>query len=475
MTEQRLQHRLYEVLPREQVLTAPEELACYGYDAGPHILFQVFQPQAAVLAKGVADVQKTLAVARELKVPVIPRGGGTGQAGGVLAPTGGICLDLSGWKTIEEIRPKDYQVFVRPGVTSEELNKALAPHGLYLPPDPSSGAACTLGGMVANNTSGQRSLKYGPIGQYVMGLEVVLPDGKVVTLGGKTSRVIKNVSGLDLSAGLFIGSEGTLGVITGIRLKAVPIPPARAGILYCAAERDRVPELIRKIYEAKVVFSACEFVQVQPAAAAGVAANLHGVTLPTPLQLVLLMEFEGNPASVAWELAKAKEIAAGFPGTCQAAEDQEQMQHLWWLLDEAEGGVMSARPGAKRVGAGEDIVVPPSRLVEALDGLQRLMDQAGIACVNFGHAVFANIHTGLLIRLDDPEEMKRVEPLIDDIHQLALSLEGSTTGEHGTGLARRDLLAQEHGQAAEIMKQVKTLLDPDHLLNPGKVFPDQPR
>ena len=122
---------------------------------------------------------KTLAIARELKIPVIPRGGGTGQAGGAMAPTGGICLDLSAWKDIEQLNPEDYQVFVRPGLTSEELNKALAPHGLYLPPDPSSGSACTIGGMVANNTAGQRSLKYGPMSHFVMGLEVVLPTGEV--------------------------------------------------------------------------------------------------------------------------------------------------------------------------------------------------------------------------------------------------------------------------------------------------------
>jgi glycolate oxidase len=472
MADQRLHRRLYEVLPREQIITNPEELSCYSYDSGISAFFQEAGPDAAVLAKSLRDVEMTLLVARQLQVPVIPRGGGTGQAGGTLAVTGGICLDLSGWKDIEEIWPEDYQVFVRPGVTLKELNKALAPYGLHLPPDPSSAAACTMGGMVANNTAGQRSLKYGPVGHYVMGLEVVLSNGEVLRCGGKTSRVIKNVSGLDLSSGLFVGSEGVLGIITGIRLMVVPVPPARAGILFLSSDRRLVPELVRQISSAKVVFSACEFVQVQPSAQAGVTACLNNVSLPSSLELVLLMEFEGNPASVAWELARAKEIVADFPGTFRVAENREEMQLLWLLLDEAEGGVMSARPGAKRIAGGEDIVVPPSRLVDALEGLQQLVDRAGIAGVNFGHAFFANIHTGLLIKPDDPAEMKKVRELICDIHKLALSFNGSTTGEHGTGLVRRDLLPEEHGKAAKIMMQVKKLLDPDNILNPGKIFPD---
>jgi glycolate oxidase len=453
-----LQKRLYEEFRRDQVLTAKEELACYSYDSGIYTLFHYLEPDAAVLAKSVNDVIKTLAIARELKVPVIPRGAGTGQAGGAMALTGGICLDLSAWKDIEQVNP----------------DKALASHGLYLPPDPSSGPVCTIGGMVANNTAGQRSLKYGPISHFVMGLEVVLPTGEVVMLGGKRARVIKSVSGLDLKAGLFVGSEGILGIITGIRLKVAPIPPARAGILFFSSDRKSIPALVRKLYEAKVVFSACEFVHVQPSAQSGVAGNLPDIPLPSPLEMVVLMEFEGNPAGVAWELDKAKEVISGFKGTTLAADSKEQMKRLWFLLDEAEGGVMSSRPGAKRTPGGEDIVVPPSRLIEALDGIQELVGKAGVSCVNFGHVVFGNIHTGLLLKPDDAVEMKRVETLIDDIHALALELNGSTTGEHGTGLVRSPLLTREHGQAVEMMRRVKNLFDPDHLLNPGKILPPEP-
>lgn len=475
MASKLLEKRLSEEFRREQVLTAGEELACYSYDSGIYTLFHYFAPDAAVLAKSVNDVVKTLAIARELKIPVIPRGAGTGQAGGALASTGGICLDLSGWKDVEQVTPEDYQAFVRPGVTLDELNKRFAPYGLYLPPDPSSGSACTIGGMVANNTAGQRSLKYGSMGHFVMGLEVVLPTGEVVMLGGEHTQVIKSVSGLDLKTGLFVGSEGILGIITGIRVKMVPIPPARAGILFLSSDRKSVPSLIRKLYEAKVVFSACEFVLVQPGAEIAVAKNLPAPLLPSPLEIVLLMEFEGNPPGVAWELNQAKEIVAGFAGTQSIAENREEMQRLWFLLDEAEGGVMSSRPGAKRVPGGEDIVVPPSRLIEALDGIQQLVGKAGVSCVNFGHAVFGNIHTGLLLKPDDAKEMKKVAVLIDDMHALALRLNGSTTGEHGTGLVRSDLLKREHGPAAEVMRRVKNLFDPDNILNPGKIIPaDRP-
>ncbi len=471
MASQLLQKKLYEEFKREQVLTAKEELACYSYDSGIYTLFHYGEPDAAVLAKSVDEVVKTLAIARELKVPVIPRGAGTGQAGGTMTPTGGICLDLSAWKDIEQVAPEDYQAFVRPGVTLDELNKAFAPYGLYLPPDPSSSSACTIGGMVANNTAGQRSLKYGAMSNFVMGLEVVLPTGEVVTLGGKQARVIKSVSGLNLSAGLFVGSEGILGVITGIRVKMAPIPPARAGILFLSADKKNVPALIRTLYEAGVVFSACEFVLVQPGAEAEVARNLPDTPLLSPLEMVLLIEFEGNPPGVAWELGQAIEIMARFKGTCRIAENRGEMQRLWLLLDEAEGGVTRSRPGAKRIPGGEDIVVPPSRLIEALDGIQQLVERAGVSCVNFGHAVFGNIHTGLLLKPDDTEEMKKVATLIDDIHALALTLNGSTTGEHGTGLVRSLLLGREHGQAVEVMKRVKNLFDPGNILNPGKILP----
>jgi glycolate oxidase len=301
-------------------------------------------------------------------------------------------------------------------------------------------------------------------------LEVVLATGEVVTIGGKQARVIKSVSGLDLKEGLFVGSEGILGVITGIRLKVAPIPPARAGILFFSADRKTIPALIRQVYQAGVVFSACEFVFVPPSAESAVAGNLPDTPLPSPLEIVLLMEFEGNPPGVAWELDRAKEIITRCNGTYRIAENREAMQQLWFLLDEAEGGVTGSRPGAKRTPGGEDIVVPPSRLIEALDGIQQLIVKAGVRCVNFGHAVFGNIHTGLLLKLDDAEEMKRVEALVADIHDLALALNGSTTGEHGTGLVRSSLLEQEHGGAAEVMRRVKSAFDPDNILNPGKIL-----
>jgi glycolate oxidase len=474
MASQLLHKRLSEEFKPDQVLTAQEELAVYSYDSGIYTLFHYFAPDAAVLATSVADVVKTLAIARELHVPVIPRGAGTGQAGGAMAATGGICLDLSHWKDIEQLTPEDYQAFVRPGVTLDELNKALKPYDLYLPPDPSSGPACTIGGMTANNTAGQRSLKYGAMSHFVMGLEVVLASGEVVTIGGTQARVIKSVSGLDLKEGLFIGSEGILGIITGIRVKVAPIPPARAGILFFSADKKAVPALIRQIYQAGAVFSACEFVFVPPGAARSVAGNLPATPLPSPFEMVLLMEFEGNPPGVAWELDRAKEILAKCNGTYQIAENKQAMHRLWFLLDEAEGGVTGSRPGAKRTPGGEDIVVPPSRLIEALDGIQQLVVNAGVSCVNFGHAVFGNIHTGLLLKIDDAEEMQRVEKLIADIHALALELNGSTTGEHGTGLVRNYLLQQEHGEAAAMMRRIKNVLDPDNILNPGKILAERP-
>lgn len=470
MDEQILKKKLLELFKKDQVLTAKEELACYSYDSSLYTVINRFEPDAVVLAKSVEDVVNVMNLAREFKMPVIPRGAGTGQAGGATAPTGGICLDLSAWKDIEELLPEDSQVFTRPGITLEELNKAVEAYGLYLPPDPSSASVCTLGGMVSNNCAGQRSLKYGPTSSYVIGLEVVLPTGEVVTLGGQHSKVIKSVSGLDLKTGLFVGSEGILGVITGVRLRLVPVPPARCGILFLSSDKREIPVLTHEIYRNKVVFSACEFTYVQPSSVESVCAQLPGVDLPSKLEFVMLLEFEGNEPSTKWELETTQKILAQYAGTFISAENKEEMERLWFLLDEAEGGVVASRPGAKRMAGGEDIVVPPSKLIEAIDGIQRLVNEAGVSCVNFGHVAFGHIHTGLLVKPADADEMKRVKSLIDHINLLAIELNGSTTGEHGTGLARSSLLEKEHGAAVKVMRKIKSVLDPDNICNPGKIL-----
>lgn len=470
MDKEILSKKLLEVIEKDQVLTTKEELACYSYDSSLYTVINRFIPDAVVLVKRVEDVVNVLNLARELKVPVIPRGAGTGQVGGATAPSGGICLDLSSWKDVEEFLPEDSQIFLRPGITLAELNKTTAPYGLYLPPDPSSATVCTLGGMVSNNCAGQRSLKYGPTYNYVIGLEVVLPTGEVVTLGGQHAKILKTVSGLDLKTGLFIGSEGILGVITGIRLRLAQVPPARCGILYLSSDKREIPSLIQEIYRNKVVLSACEFTFVQPRSEESVKANLHGVNLPQKLEMVVLLEFEGNEPSTKWELETTQKILERHSGTFTSAQGKEDMEHLWFLLDEAEGGVTASRPGSKRLAGGEDIVVPPSKLIEAIDGVQRIVNEAGVSCVNFGHVAFGHIHTGLLIKPEDEEEMKRVKFLIDQIHLLALELNGSTTGEHGTGLARSSLLEKEHGAAANLMKKIKMTLDPDNICNPEKIL-----
>lgn len=469
MDKQHLHKKLQEKLGKEKVLTLPGELASYSYDAGIYSFVNSFEPDAAVLAKSVEDVVNTLAIAHDFQVPVVPRGGASGQAGGTISQNGGICLDLSSWKDIQ-IYPEDFQAVVRPGVTLAELNKTLEPHGLYIPPDPSSGAAATFGGMVANNSAGQRSLKYGAMNDYILGLEVVLPQGDVVVLGGEGSRTVKNVSGLDLKTGLFIGSEGILGVIVGVRLKAVPIPPARAGMFFLSSDKNQIPKLIRDLYHAKVVFSACEFVNVQASAEEAVKKNLEKAPLPEHLEFVLLMEFEGNPAGVAWELEVAKKFVTPLQGTYMIADDAKDMELLWWLLDEAEGGVSVSRSGARRRPGAEDLVFPPSRLIEAIEGLQAITQKYGMSCLNFGHAALGNIHTNILVNIDDPEEFKLVEDAVRDSHLLALELGGSTCGEHGNGLLRQQFIEQEHGPAIKIMESIKNILDPDCILNPGKIL-----
>ncbi|TEB13108.1 FAD-binding oxidoreductase [Pelotomaculum propionicicum] len=466
MDKARLGAELKKIFPAERVLTGNLELKLYSYDSSFMARFQSFVPDAVVLPQSTEEVSAVLRLACAHSIPVVPRGAGSGETCGCLATRGGIVLDLSAWDTIEEVDTENMQVFVRPGVVHYKLNEHLAGHGLFFPPDPGSTRMCTIGGMVANNSSGLRAVKYGATEQYVLGLEVVLPDGQVINTGGVGCRALKNVSGLNLTK-LFVGSEGILGVITKVRLRVWPRPKARGIAMAVFSELDQAPATVLDVYQSGILPSGIEILD----SSAIQAINLYKPEINLPAaEAILIFEVDGNPASVEWEGRQIAEIAGRRAASVEWATNPQRMADLWRGRSVVAIAAARLRADGSRIFAGEDISVPLNRVTESLRRIKELSRQFGVTVVNYGHIGDGNIHTAPVINLESPEEVASANGLVDAIHRLAIELGGSTTGEHGVGAVRNQYTLAEHGEAATIMKRVKKALDPCNIMNPGKLL-----
>lgn len=451
------------------MLTGDLERRMYSYDSSFMARFHSFIPDAVVLPLSTEEVSATVALASTHGIPVIPRGAGSGETCGCLATRGGIVLDLSSWDTIEEVDAANMQVFVRPGVVHYRLNEHLKGFGLFFPPDPGSTRMCTIGGMVANNSSGLRAVKYGTTEQYVMGLEVVLPDGRIITIGGVNCRALKNVSGLNLTK-LFVGSEGILGVITKIRLRVWPRPVARGIAVAVFSDLEDAPATVLDVYRSGILPSGIEILD----SSAIEAINMYRpeVNLPAA-EAILLFEVDGNPAGVEWEGRKIVEIAGQRAISVEWATEPGRMAELWQGRSVVAVAAARLRPDGSRIFAGEDISVPLSKVTEALRKIKELSRKYGITVVNYGHIGDGNVHTAPVINLKDPGEVEQANKMVDEIHCLAIAMGGSTTGEHGVGAVRNQYALAEHGEAIETMLRLKKALDPGNIMNPGKLLPPE--
>jgi len=359
------------------------------------------------------------------------------------------------------------QAFVLPGVVHYRLNEHLADFGLFFPPDPGSTRMCTIGGMVANNSSGLRAVKYGTTEQYVLGLEVVMPDGSVITTGGVNCRALKNVSGLNLTK-LFVGSEGILGVITRIRLRVWPRPKARGIAMAVFDNLDEAPAAVLDVYQSGILPSGIEVLD----SSAIQAVNMYKPEINLPAaEAILIFEVDGNPAGVEWEGLKISEIVGRRAVSLEWTTDKDRMADLWRGRGVVAMAAARLRPDGSRIFAGEDISVPLSKVTEALRRIKELGREFGITVVNYGHIGDGNVHTAPVINLENRDEVERAKGLVDAIHRLAIELGGSTTGEHGVGAVRNQYALAEHGEAAKVMKRIKVALDPGNIMNPGKLLP----
>ena len=449
-------HKLSELLPGK-TSTSPEDILCYGFDASG----LEAPPAAVVWPHDVLDVIKVITYAYANGVPVIPRGAGTGMTGGAVPSQGAIILSMEKMNRIIEIDEENLTVLVEPGVLNGKLQRELQRRKLFYPPDPASMNFCTIGGNVAENAGGARAVKYGVTKDYVMGLEAVLPDGRLIKTGVKTA---KGVVGYDLT-GLLVGSEGTLAVITKIRLKVLPLPQEVITLMVFFKELEKSGVAVTQIITAGIIPRTLEFLDRETIMA---IENYKPIGLPGDIDAMLLIELDGHPSVITRDAEKISEICGHLDGEVTMAENEAAREKLW----EARRAVSPALFHIAPTKINEDIVVPRNRLPEMLRILRGLSENTGIRIVNFGHAGDGNIHVNLMVDRNNKDEYEKARKLVGDIFRATLELGGTISGEHGVGLTKKEYITMEiQPDELELMKKIKAVFDPKNILNPGKIFP----
>jgi glycolate oxidase len=449
-------------------MSLPEDLSALGLqvarDLAPYERDEsgcgIFPPTAAVLARNAEEVQTVLRYSREKRIPVIPRGAGSGKSGGALAEHGGIVLSLEKMNRILEVSRADMVAVVEPGVILEKLQQAVEAEGLFYPPDPNSQAMCAIGGNLAHNAGGPRALKYGVTRDYVLGLKAVLPTGELIKCG---HRSWKGVAGYDLTQ-LLVGSEGTLAVIVEATLKLIPLPRSVATMLAFFPDEDAAALAVQKIFGAGLLPRACELLD---------GPTMRAVTRFAPFKFpeniggALIVEHDGHGEGVFEELARSGEMCteAGAQEVI-AAQDESQRRKIWETRRQISVALSNIRPFK----ISEDVAVPRGQLVEMIRRVREIGRKHDLPTACYGHAGDGNLHVNLLF--GSAEEREKGHKAVEEVLDAAIALGGTITGEHGVGLAKRAFLAREQGrEVIELQRRVKRAFDPDDLLNPGKILP----
>jgi D-lactate dehydrogenase (cytochrome) len=416
------------------------------------------KPDVVIFPKTAAEVSAVLSYANERRIPVTPFGAGTSLEGHIIPVQGGITLNLTMMNNIIDIRPDDFLAIVEPGVTRMQLNQALKKHGLFFPVDP--GADATIGGMASTNASGTNSVKYGVMRDQVLGLEVVLADGKIVHTGG---MAVKSSAGYDLT-GLFVGSEGTLGVFTKIIVRLQGIPEATNAIKVSFPTLAEAAQAAASILKAGVSPGKIELVDEQTIQAVNQYKQTDYPAAPT-----LFIELSGSASSVKDGTELVKELCVAENAVSfEMEEDSVARAKLWEARHHAAFAIQAAYPGKAMLST--DVCVPISKMPAAIAETRKLVDEYGMTAAILGHVGDGNYHTILAFDPADNEEVKRVEEVNARIVRYALSHGGTCTGEHGIGIGKRQFLYEEHRDSVPFMKGIKRLFDPNGIMNPGKIF-----
>lgn len=449
---------LRSIVGEEDVSLRAPDLEAHSIDESwvePHL------PDVVVWPASTEEVAAILRHANERGLPVVPWSGGSSLEGNPVPVYGGILLAMYRMNRILEIREEDLQVVVQPGVVYDQLNAQLRRLGMFFPPAPGSSDVATIGGMVANNSSGMRAVKYGVTRDYVLKLEVVLPSGEVIRVG---SNAKKSTSGYDLVS-LFVGSEGTLGVITEITLRLIGLPEQVAAAV---ATFDDLDDATAAVYECVRYGLDPSAIELLDADTVRVTNQQQGLSLrETP---TLFVEFHGSEAAIEEQLAYLEELCREHHcADFQVATTTEAREELWKARQEAHDSIKFSYPGYTMISG--DVCVPISRFGEMVKFVRATAQRLGVQCFAFGHAGDGNLHTEIVARKETADEFARSIQATEEIILRALELGGTVAGEHGVGLAKRQFMRREHGAGVEVMRAIKAALDPKGIMNPGKILP----
>ncbi|WP_455393090.1 FAD-binding and (Fe-S)-binding domain-containing protein [[Eubacterium] cellulosolvens] len=456
--DQELIGQLKAIVGDENIIEDEIDCICYSRDMSVHQGI----PDLVVFASNTEQVQNIMKFANEHKIPVTPRGSGTSVTGAIVAKYGGIVLDLHKMNEIKQIDKENGYAVIEPGVICGELNKDLAPTHFF-PPDPGSSAICTVGGMCSTNASGLRALKYGTTKDHILGLEVVLADGRVIHTGTKAP---KSSSGYDLTH-LFINAEGTLGVITEITVKIAPVPDYTAIVSASFINLNHAGDAITEILTSGIELSAAEIMDKISLDVVKQAMNLD---ISPEVEAMVIMEVDGHKEAVLRQIEKIEDISKKHHGIkIKSTDNPKERMGLW----AGRAGLVSAlsrlKPGYRLIPIVEDIGVPITNIPKAIKGAQQIAADNDIIIANFGHVGDGNVHNTFVLDVRDKSEWDKVRKVSDELLELALSLDGTVTAEHGTGLAKAPFIGRELGPSLEVMRQIKKALDPNNILNPGKL------
>ncbi|MFZ5944591.1 MAG: FAD-binding oxidoreductase [Bacillota bacterium] len=453
--------RLKEIVGLEHIFDKYEDRYCYTYDASFITVGKKEVPQVVVYPGNKEEVAEILSLANENQIPVIPRGAGSNVSGGTVSRSDAIVMVLTRINKILNIDSKNMIAELEPGVLTADFQNEVEKLGLFYPPDPASRAFSTMGGNVAECAGGPRGAKYGVTRDYVLGLEVVLPTGQILEIGART---MKSVAGYDLTR-LFVGSEGTLGVITKIIVKLIPLPEAKKTMLAIFDDLYKASETVAEVFMAGIVPTTLELLD-----------NIYikniedyvKIGLPVDAEAVLLIEVDGDEAALEKQIEKISSICRKQGvREVKVAQNAKEADDLWVARRSAFAAVSRVRPTI----IGEDCTVPRDKIPEVVQKIREISEKYNIIIAVLGHAGDGNLHATILTDERDKEEMERVEKAIEEIFLATLAVKGTLTGEHGVGRAKSKYLHLEVGEdGIALMKAIKKTIDPNNILNPGQML-----
>lgn len=461
MMEQGLIDKLKEILGPEEVLTDAEDLICYGYDA----TMAECKPDCVVFPTSTEQISEIMKLAYDNCIPVYPRGAASGLSGGSVPVKGGIALVITRMSKILEINTDDLYAVSQPGVIVAELINEVSKYDLIYPPDPSSMKTCTMAGAVAENAGGLRGLKYGVTSDYILAMEIVAPDGRIFRTGAKT---VKSVSGYDLTH-LFVGSEGTLGIITEITVKLMPVPKARKSLMAIFGDIADAGRTVAEVIKSGTIPATLE---IMDHITLNAVEDFKNIGLPRDAEALLLFETDGAPETTEAEATVIEEICKkNNAKEVRVAPSEAERDAIW----EARRAALPSLARVKPTCILEDATVARSKVPDMIQAVREIAEKNNVLIGTFGHAGDGNLHPTLICDERDKEEMERVEKAIDEIFEAAMKLGGTLSGEHGIGLAKKKYLKMEFGEeGVAMMHAVKKAFDPKNILNPGKIFEEEP-